>query len=191
LTSYKPTRSYLRFGCTKSVQSRIKSWEESSETREYIWLTRFSMGRIPVDSLPLCIYYWKKYSFLDKNMKHTFLIIGIFILIVACAGCTIEYDPTIHYYPTNTSDPLGCEIGLTNCSGSCRDLQIDYWNCGSCGNICSGTVNCIQGICQCKPGYTRCNIYCANLQKDKSNCGECHRECDSDEYCSRGSCTWR
>jgi hypothetical protein len=120
-------------------------------------------------------------------MKNTVLIIGMFILIVASAGCSARY----YHYPTNTSDPQGCALGLTNCSRSCKDLQIDRWNCGSRDYICPAGLDCIQGICQCKPGYKFCDLGCANLQNDETNCGECRRVCSSNEYCSHGSCVWR
>ncbi len=32
---------------------------------------------------------------------------------------------------------LSCPAGLTNCSGSCRDLQTDDASCGACGAACT------------------------------------------------------
>lgn len=40
-----------------------------------------------------------------------------------------------------------CAPGLTNCSNICIDLQIDQYNCGRCGHVCSSGIACISGKC--------------------------------------------
>lgn len=41
----------------------------------------------------------------------------------------------------------GCNAGLTNCGGTCRDLTSDSASCGVCGNVCLGSAACSSGIC--------------------------------------------
>lgn len=41
----------------------------------------------------------------------------------------------------------GCNAGLTNCGGTCRDLSSDAASCGVCGNVCPGSGECSSGIC--------------------------------------------
>jgi hypothetical protein len=48
------------------------------------------------------------------------------------------------------------------CSGTCRDIQTDGNNCGSCGQACTnahGTTACSSGTCQpiCSSGFVSCN----------------------------------
>ncbi len=43
---------------------------------------------------------------------------------------------------------VSCALGLTDCSGSCVDLQTDSGNCGGCGGVCSPGDNCVGGNCQ-------------------------------------------
>lgn len=41
-----------------------------------------------------------------------------------------------------------CATGNSCCSGACADFQTDKQNCGSCGNACSGNIECVAGVCQ-------------------------------------------
>jgi len=40
-----------------------------------------------------------------------------------------------------------CAAGLTNCNGTCVDLQTDANNCGACGTICPAGATCVNGQC--------------------------------------------
>jgi hypothetical protein len=40
-----------------------------------------------------------------------------------------------------------CQPGLTDCNGTCNDLQSDNANCGACGNACGATQTCSMGSC--------------------------------------------
>ena len=48
-------------------------------------------------------------------------------------------------------DASTCESGLTDCGGTCVDLQSDLNNCGACGEICESglvPVECRSGVCE-------------------------------------------
>jgi len=48
-------------------------------------------------------------------------------------------------------DLASCELDL--CSGQCTDVQIDRFNCGQCGNVCSAGFECVEGACtECPEG---------------------------------------
>lgn len=62
----------------------------------------------------------------------------------------------------------------------CIDPQSDYWNCGTCGNACTGDTTC-------------CNGECINYQTDPQNCGECGNDCTDNQtgygsLCCGGVC---
>lgn len=59
-----------------------------------------------------------------------------------------------------------CPTGLSDCDGTCHNLQINEHHCGSCGNDCQGK-NCVNGVCVCKKAFTLCR---------------------TDEECCSGSC---
>ena len=44
----------------------------------------------------------------------------------------------------------GCPTGETKCNGTCRNLQTDTLNCGTCGNACPAGHSCVNG--GCSPG---------------------------------------
>ena len=44
-----------------------------------------------------------------------------------------------------------CAAGLTQCGGTCVDLQADPVNCGGCAVACTLPDTCIQGGCDCIP----------------------------------------
>lgn len=64
-----------------------------------------------------------------------------------------------------------CPAGLTNCSGTCVNLQTDPAHCGSCtATACNGT--CQSGVC-CGVGLTNCSGVCVDLTSDDKHCGAC------------------
>jgi len=40
-----------------------------------------------------------------------------------------------------------CPAALNNCDGACRNLKTDNANCGTCGQVCTGTDFCLEGVC--------------------------------------------
>lgn len=59
----------------------------------------------------------------------------------------------------------GCPPGLTECNGTCRDLNFDNENCGACNHICAANTGCAYGRCLCP--YNCCNRDAAG------NCTQC------------------
>jgi hypothetical protein len=61
--------------------------------------------------------------------------------------------------------PLICPPGQTNCGGTCKDLQADPANCGTCGTQCAeGFEICLVGDC-CRPPAMLCAVHsqcCSN-----------------------------
>ena len=51
---------------------------------------------------------------------------------------------------TTGTTGLMCDPGLTDCSGECVDLQTSKQNCGECGNVCAGPMDCVMGMCMPK-----------------------------------------
>lgn len=49
--------------------------------------------------------------------------------------------------PVCTGTATACRAGLTNCGGTCRDLDTDATSCGVCGNVCPGGSDCGLGVC--------------------------------------------
>ena len=92
-------------------------------------------------------------------------------------------------------DASTCESGLTDCGGTCVDLQSDFNNCGACGEICESglvPVECRSGVCEranCPVGITYCGIAdgCRDLTSDPGHCGACANACASG-VCSGGVC---
>lgn len=98
---------------------------------------------------------------------------------------------------TNECCPVGgtcvngacaCPSGLTDCAGTCVDLNSDPSNCGRCGVRCSSGA-CQNSQCVCSlPTPTNCNGTCTSLFNDPSNCGACGRVCPPWNFCDGGQC---
>lgn len=103
-----------------------------------------------------------------------------------------------------------CPAGRNFCSGTCRDLQTDAGNCGSCGDACSSGQTCQDGQCtfwgtstpvvngttlititpdlSCSYGEITCGSACVNVFTDRKNCGVCGRACGDQEICKEARC---
>jgi hypothetical protein len=80
-----------------------------------------------------------------------------------------------------TGGAVTCNTGMTNCSGSCVNLQTDVAHCGSCTAApCAGT--CQSGVC-CAGGKTNCGGTCIDLTSDSKHCGACS---GVDHDCTQG-----
>lgn len=85
------------------------------------------------------------------------------------------------------TDP--CPTGLTECNGTCVDLESSASHCGECGNACSTDEVCRDSTCVLECGdRTECNGACVNTQTDSAHCGECGNACAANEVCDRGNC---
>ena len=87
-----------------------------------------------------------------------------------------------------------CPPGLTDCAGTCVDLQTDKANCGACGHWCSDG-SCNNGRCECScggVGMTLCNTdpcECADTYANPKHCGTCFNACTGGTVCVQGQCT--
>jgi hypothetical protein len=76
-----------------------------------------------------------------------------------------------------------CPVGLTNCAGSCVNLNTSQNDCGVCGRTCVGGT-CSGGICGCPNGLTLSNGVCCASGLVGSN-GIC---CPTGQTNSNGVC---
>jgi hypothetical protein len=76
----------------------------------------------------------------------------------------------------------GCGSGFACCGNQCLNLTSDPFNCGACGNACTGTA------AQC------CNGVCVDPATDANNCGGCGKVCPlvnaSAKSCMVGKCSY-
>ena len=86
---------------------------------------------------------------------------------------------------------LSCQSGLTDCSGTCVNLQTDHYNCGKCAAKCAAGQLCAAGSCKlsCPSGQTPCGGVCVNTQTDSANCGTCGTTCPAGLSCAGGTCS--
>ena len=89
-----------------------------------------------------------------------------------------------------SSGGVSCPAGLTDCSGSCKDLTTDEGNCGECDSACSAGYLCVDSNCvlSCQAGLTACSGTCTNTLSDPANCGECNSACAAGYLCVAGNC---
>ncbi len=93
--------------------------------------------------------------------------------------------------PPDVAPPdVTCADGLTNCGGTCFDLQTTAAQCGACGNACTASQVCIAGSCvaPCTTGQTRCAGACVSTQTDNNHCGMCGNACPAGQRCEGGGC---
>jgi len=88
-------------------------------------------------------------------------------------------------------------LGQTSCDNVCRDLKTDPYNCGTCGNLCTGPLNtkpyCSQGTCtwECLSDYRYCGNTaegCVPMYNDDNHCGNCNTDCGSGSWCNQTRC---
>lgn len=87
-----------------------------------------------------------------------------------------------------------CTDGRVCCGASCKNLQTDPTNCGSCGKQCAQGESCNNGVCECSPGVSCgtneacCSGSCYNINTDNNNCGGCGIQCTGGNTCNNGQC---
>jgi serine/threonine protein kinase len=88
-----------------------------------------------------------------------------------------------------------CESGQVECppgSGTCKSLQHDPKNCGTCGRVCPSTTPvCNQGKCQVAAcgALEVCGSTCVDTRSDPKHCGGCDsKPCLDTEACFNGKC---
>ncbi|MDX9719423.1 MAG: hypothetical protein RBU37_01655 [Myxococcota bacterium] len=91
-----------------------------------------------------------------------------------------------------------CEEGFDCCGQSCVNTESSNENCGSCGNACSSSQVCCNGVCavqcgSCSPacanGLFCCGTSCANFSSSEQHCGGCFQACEAEALCCSGQCT--
>lgn len=115
----------------------------------------------------------------------------------SCAGVTktttTAATPTVTEYATATATV--CPGTNTICSGTCKNLQTDGNNCGSCGNSvgsaihhnrgllteekCSADHTCTQGVCA-YDGAKCSNVYTCDYRSLCTGAGGCSGFCQPD-----------
>jgi Stigma-specific protein, Stig1 len=77
-----------------------------------------------------------------------------------------------------------CPSGQSPCF-CCTGLSSDRNNCGACGNRCSSSQTCQNGVCTdvtCPPGRTPCptrdGVICVDTNTNGANCGACGNSCN-------------
>jgi len=106
-----------------------------------------------------------------------------------------------------TTGSILCETAGFGGTKACVFTSSNILNCGGCGIVCSGGMNCCNGQCvdvlspsqtgscggcgvQCTTiGSTCCNGMCRTLTTDFFNCGACLNSCGSGQLCCSGNCT--
>ncbi len=103
-----------------------------------------------------------------------------------------DTKPPVDTTPIDTGpEVLMCPAGSSDCSGTCRDLQADPANCGTCGAPkCASGSMCASGACACQPGLTSCGSVCVDTKGSVEACGGCGamRRCDKNDRCVDGAC---
>lgn len=97
---------------------------------------------------------------------------------------------------STTTGTGGCEVGQTECGGTCVSLDGDNLNCGKCGKACDpqspSASTCAAASCKpCDSGRADCDGLGSNgceveLASDRNNCGTCGRTCAGD--CASSKC---
>ncbi len=120
-----------------------------------------------------------KPSFITRTFLAGVAVVSGAIVMAASSGCNVTVTPT-------------CNLGFTECNGSCVNTQSDDLNCGGCGSVCPGTSVCSGGQCVvpvvCGAGLTLCGGYCVDTLSDPYDCGGCGITCAATDYCSNGTC---
>lgn len=87
---------------------------------------------------------------------------------------------------------LTCQVGLTDCDGSCVNLASDERHCAACGATCEGGEVCDgAGSCStsCQRGLTECGNSCFDLLSNRNHCGACGHACPPGFVCDgQGGC---
>ncbi len=115
-------------------------------------------------------------------LRKRLLLLGLPILV----GMTWSLGLT-----TSTSCNTGdcAEDALSVCGFTCRDLQSDIANCGTCNNVCLSDQSCVAGACLCPDNGSVCVDTCRDLQNDNDNCGSCGNVCTATgQSCAAGRC---
>jgi hypothetical protein len=137
----------------------------------------------------------------SRRLTMRILAGGLLGALLAQRGAkpAVAQDPTpvIDVLPPLYLEPEDSCIymGLSNCFGSCVDLETDWNNCGGCGVVCGSGGGCFGGTCvapppssPCGAGLTTCGGECVSISKHAGHCGACFNSCPLGGYCHRGRC---
>jgi hypothetical protein len=128
------------------------------------------------------------------NMRRSVLLAFIAMALAVtffATSCSSPADmPGPDAANPDTSVPMGCPSGYSQCGNDCAPLKRDPTNCGACGKACKEGEVCVQGGCalQCAGGATKCGAECASTKSDPNNCGMCGTKCATGQVCNLGKC---
>ncbi len=76
--------------------------------------------------------------------------------------------------------------------GAMKCEKDDTVNCGTTGNTCLATEDCVKSdgnyICQCKDKLEKCGNECVDKKSNQYHCGECNHPCEGGQVCVEGTC---
>lgn len=99
--------------------------------------------------------------------------------------CTAPIENPADAGMTGALDAGACPL---TCGSRCVDPMTDPNHCGACGNGCSPTEGCMNGVCTgCAPGLSGCGTECVDFGSDSENCGGCGVRCSY--ACRNGMCS--
>ena len=112
---------------------------------------------------------------------------------VACVddNCGAQCEPECDRERERCADgTCVCRPGLTDCGGTCVDLERDPQHCGQCDRDCGGDA-CGDGDCvppECTGFADACSGSCTDVEVDPLHCGQCGEPCDALQTCIMGEC---
>ncbi len=106
---------------------------------------------------------------------------AFFTLLVLVAGCDDTRRAPRRDAGNPSVDSGGCGA-LTDCSGTCADLDTDRNNCGGCGNACETGEACFGGLCEA------CTASCEGRMCGDDGCGGSCGTCPGGTECVDGTC---
>src|SRR5439155_24566271 len=107
-------------------------------------------------------------------VRHLLAAIAASSLVLVAALSSCSSPPPVEQPDStapDTSPPMACPTGYSQCGSDCFALKRDPQNCGMCGHACKAGEVCLQGGCalQCGGASIKCGAVCVNSKSDPEN----------------------
>jgi hypothetical protein len=115
------------------------------------------------------------------------LVLGLALLI----GCGDNSAAPGGFPDGGAPDAGGCGAGQMLCGTICVSITDNPQHCGSCGNVCGGTMPlCVGTYCvsSCSGTLMPCSGTCVDFTKDAANCDGCNMPCGANKVCMNSTC---